>query len=329
MKVGVLMGGWSPEKKISLMSGKNVVEGLKKAGVKAVPVVLTGVDKNEGRLEKRLKSGKFDAVFIALHGGFGEDGTLQALLDQWEIPYTGSGALACGLAMQKGCAKLVFEANQIPTAPWHAIHRKTSPKAWLKGMKLKLPLVVKPADVGSAIGVNIVKKASELAKAIRLAFRYSQWALVEKFIPGAEVTVAVLGPKALPVIQIVPQNEFYDFDAKYTPGHSTHLIPACISASQDKKVKALALKAGKAMGCEDYYRVDFIVPRTGEPQILEVNTVPGMTATSLVPEAAKAVGIAFPQLLKKLTQMAIKKQRLAVSGRRLAKANSYRLTANR
>ena len=307
MKVGVLMGGWSPEKKVSLMSGKNVVEGLKKAGVRAVPMVLTGADKNERRLEKRLKAGKFDAVFIALHGGFGEDGTLQALLDKWGMAYTGSGALACGLAMQKGCSKLVFEANHIPTAPWHAIHRKTSPKAWLKGMKLKLPLVVKPADVGSAIGVTIVKKASELTKAIRTAFRYSQWALVEKFIPGAEVTVAVLGPKALPVIQIVPQNEFYDFDAKYTPGHSTHLIPACISAAQDKKVKALALKAGKAMGCQDYYRVDFIVPRTGEPQILEVNNVPGMTATSLVPEAAKAVGISFPQLLKKLAQMAIQK----------------------
>src|SRR5271154_5076744 len=123
LKVGVLMGGWSPEKKISLMSGKNVVAGLQKAGLKAVPFVLTAADKNEKKFENRLKKAKFDVVFIALHGGFGEDGTLQGLLDQWEIPYTGSGALACGLAMHKGCSKLVFEAQAIPSAQWHALHK--------------------------------------------------------------------------------------------------------------------------------------------------------------------------------------------------------------
>ncbi|HJT23163.1 MAG TPA: D-alanine--D-alanine ligase [bacterium] len=309
MKVGVLMGGWSPEKKISMMSGKGVVEGLKAAGIKALPMVLTAADKNEKRLEKKLKAAKLDAVFIALHGGFGEDGTLQALLDKWEIPYTGSGALACGLAMHKGCSKLVFEANGIPTAPWHALHKSLGRAKWLKEIKLGLPLVVKPADVGSAIGVTIVKKKNELMRAIQKAFKYSQWAIVEKFIPGVEVTATVLGEKALPVIEIVPKNEFYDFDAKYTPGHSDHLIPARISAKAAQEVKAYALKAGKAMGCEDYYRVDFIVPKKGEPQVLEVNTAPGMTATSLVPDAAKAAGIPFPKFLKTVVGMALKRRK--------------------
>jgi D-alanine-D-alanine ligase len=309
MKVGVLMGGWSPERKISLMSGKNVTAGLKQAGLKAVPFELTASDKNGTKLAKRLQKGRFDAVFIALHGGFGEDGTLQAMLDRLGIPYTGSGALACGLAMHKGCSKLVFEAKGIPSAPWQAIHRTMAPKTWRREIKLSLPLVVKPADVGSAIGVTIVKKRTALARAIRLALRYSDWAIVEKFIPGVEVTAAVLGKKVLPVIEIVPKNEFYDFDAKYTPGHSDHLIPARISAAQKKRVKDLALKAGTAMGCEDYYRADFIVPKKGEPQILEVNTVPGMTSVSLVPDAARAVGISFPRLLKTLVGMALKKKK--------------------
>ena len=307
MKVGVLMGGWSPERKISLMSGKNVVEGLRQIGVKAVPVEVTSADKNEKQLEKRLKAGRFDAVFIALHGGFGEDGTLQALLDKWGIPYTGSGALACGLAMHKGCSKLVFEANNIPSAAWHAIPKSLDKSKWLKEIQIGLPLVVKPADVGSAIGVTIVKEKEGLMKALQTAFRYSRWAIVEKFVLGTEVTVTVLGDRALPVIEIVPQNEFYDFDAKYTPGHSDHIVPARISAAQTRKVQAMAVKAGEAMGCQDYYRVDFIVPVKGEPQILEINTAPGMTSTSLVPDAARAAGISFPKLLKTLVEMAFKK----------------------
>lgn len=310
MKVGVLMGGWSPEKKISMMSGKGVVEGLKKAGMKALPMVLTTADKNEKRLEKKLKAAKLDAVFIALHGGFGEDGTLQALLDKWSIPYTGSGALACGLAMHKGCSKLVFEANCIPTAPWQALHKSLGRAKWPKEIKLGLPLVVKPADVGSSIGMTIVKKKEALAKAVLKAFKYSQWAILEKFIPGVEVTVAVMGERALPVIEIVPKNEFYDFDAKYTPGHSDHVIPARIPAKSAQKVKAYAVKAGKAMGCEGYYRVDFIIPKKGEPQILEVNAAPGMTVTSLVPDAARAAGIAFPMFLKTVIGMAMKKKKV-------------------
>lgn len=307
MKVGVLYGGWSPEKMVSLLSGKNVLEGLRQGGVEAVGLELNSRDKNPSVLRRRILGLRADATFIALHGGFGEDGTLQALLDQWKVAYTGSGALACGLAMHKGCSKLIFEAQDIPTAPWTAIHRDTELSQRLKGVRMPLPLVVKPADVGSAIGVTIVKKKSGLGKALSLALKYSAWALVEKFIPGVEVTVAVLGKKALPVIEIVPDNEFYDYDAKYTPGHSTHICPARISPAQARKVQAYALRAGEAMGCQDYYRVDFIVPKRGEPQILEINTVPGMTSTSLVPDAAKAEGIGFPKLLRMLCEMALKK----------------------
>lgn len=309
MKVGVLMGGWSPEKKVSLMSGKNVVEGLRLAGVKAVPFLLTAADKNEKRLEKRLRAGRFNAVFIALHGGFGEDGTLQALLDKWGMVYTGSGALASGLAMHKGCSKLLFEAKKVPTAPWQAINRSEAQGTRLQGLKIKLPIVVKPADAGSAIGVTIVKKKSQLSKAVQTAFRYSEWAIVEKFIQGMEATVAVLGGKALPVVEVVPANDFYDFEARYTPGKSEHVIPARVTASQAARAKKWSVEAGKAMGCEDYYRVDLIIPKKGEPQVLEVNTAPGMTATSLFPDAAKAVGIGFPSLLKRLVLMALKKKK--------------------
>ncbi len=233
---------------------------------------------------------------------------MQALLEKWGLPYTGSGALACGLAMHKGCSKLVFEANRIPTAPWHALHKSVEKSKWLKEIKMGPPVVTKPADVGSTIGVTIVKRKENLVAALQKVFRYSQWAIVEKFVPGTEVTVTVLGEKALPIIEIVPRNEFYDFDAKYTPGHSDHVIPARIPAKSAQKVRSYAVKAGKALGCRDYYRVDFIVPQKGEPQILEVNTAPGMTATSLVPEAARAVGISFPKLLKGLVLMALKRK---------------------
>jgi D-alanine-D-alanine ligase len=308
MKVGVLMGGWSPEKKVSLMSGRKVVEGLRTAGVRAVPLVLTPSDKREGVLERRVKGGRFDAVFIALHGAFGEDGRVQALLDKWKVPYTGSGALACGLAMHKGCSKLVFEAKGVPTAPWQALSRSTPRAAWAREVKRALPLVVKPADAGSAIGVTIVRKKSGLGPALAKAFRYSRWAVVEKFVPGVEVTAGVLGRRVLPLIEIVPKNEFYDFDAKYTPGRSLHILPARIPAAKARRVRALALKAGEGLGCSDFYRVDLIVPQKGEPQVLEVNTVPGLTDTSLFPEAAKAAGMPFPRLLRTLVGMALRKR---------------------
>jgi D-alanine-D-alanine ligase len=249
-----------------------------------------------------------NAALIALHGGYGENGGIQSLLERLRIPYTGSGPLACGLAMQKACAKLVLEANAVPTASWQALERKASNEKRGKEVTLKLPLVVKPADGGSAIGVTIVRKKEQLNPALKEAFKTSRWAVVEKFIEGVEVTAGVLEGKALPLIEIVPSNAFYDYDAKYTPGHSKHVIPARLSKAATKKIQAMALKAGRVLGCRDFYRVDLIVPKKGDPQVLEVNTVPGMTGTSLFPEAAAKAGTPFPKLLKRLVMLALSRK---------------------
>jgi D-alanine-D-alanine ligase len=290
-------------------SGSNVVTCLQTAGYDAVPLALDTKDRDEKHLAARLKKARLDAAFIVLHGGYGEDGGIQTLLEKLDIPYTGSGPLACGLAMHKGCSKLVFEAYGVPTAPWQAWHRKEYRAARLmKELTLKLPVVVKPADSGSAVGISIVRKPSELPKAFKTAFKESDWVMAEKFIPGVEITVGILGRTSLPVVEIVPKNEFYDYDAKYTPGKSDHLIPARLAAAVRRKVQQIALTAGEALGCTDYYRVDMIVPAKGTPQVLEVNTVPGFTGTSLFPESARAAGINAARLMRQLVTLALKKK---------------------
>ncbi len=310
MRVGVLMGGWSSEREISLVSGRNVAAGLKAAGYEAIPLDLTSRDKDEKRLAARLKKARLDAAFVVLHGGYGEDGGIQALLERLDLPFTGSGSLACALAMHKGCSKLVFEANGVPTAPWQAWRRDEYKSAKLsRELKIQLPLVVKPADSGSAVGVTIVRNRAGLLPAFRKAFRESDWVIAEKFVPGVEITVGVLGRSPLPVIEIKPKNEFYDYDAKYTPGKSEHVIPARIPASARALARRLAVKAGEALGCEGYWRADFIVPKSGPPRMLEINTVPGFTSVSLFPEAAKAAGFSYQRLLKCLVGMAMRKGR--------------------
>jgi len=307
-RIGVLYGGWGGERPISLLSGRKVVEGLRASGWRIVPIEVTPKDRNPARLKRRLRAARLDAVFNIIHGTFGEDGQLQAILDGLGIPYPGSGALASSLAMQKAFSKLIFEERGIPTAPWQALDRETPSTRWEAEVRVSLPCVVKPADSGSALGVTIVRKRRELRAALRAAFRDSRWALVERFIPGREITVGVLGDRALPVTEIIPKNEFYDLDAKYTPGRSIHVTPARLPASVTRRARRIALAAGQALGCRDFYRVDLIVPRSGQPQVLEVNTLPGMTDTSLYPEAAKAAGITFPQLLKRLVGMALRRK---------------------
>jgi D-alanine-D-alanine ligase len=309
MRVGVLMGGWNSEREVSMDSGRNVADCLKRAGYDAVPLMLDSKDKDEKRFAARLKKARLDAAFVVLHGGYGEDGGVQTLLERLDIPYTGSGPLACGLAMHKGCSKLVFEANDVPTAPWQAWHRKEfKPSTVAKELKLKLPVVVKPADSGSAVGITIVRKPSEILKAFKVAFKESDWVMVEKFVSGVEITVGVLGREGLPVVEIVPKNDFYDYDAKYTPGKSDHIIPARLSSAVRRKAQAIAVAAGEALGCTDYYRVDLIVPKKGLPQVLEVNTVPGFTGTSLFPESARAAGVSDTRLMRTLMSMAMKKK---------------------
>jgi D-alanine-D-alanine ligase len=303
------MGGWNSEREVSLASGENVAACLLQAGYDAVSLVLDAKDRDEKRLAARLKKARLDAAFIVLHGGYGEDGGIQTLLEKLDLPYTGSGPLACGLAMHKGCSKLVFEAYGVPTAPWQAWHRKEyRPSRIAKELTLKLPIVVKPADSGSAVGVSIVRKPAELLAAFKTAFKESDWVMAEKFVPGVEITVGVLGRTALPVVEIVPKNAFYDYDAKYTPGMSDHLIPARLSAGVRKKVQTIAVQAGEALGCSDYYRVDMIVTAKGQAPVLEVNTVPGFTGTSLFPESARAAGINASRLMRQLVTLAMKKK---------------------
>jgi len=309
MRVGVLMGGWNSEREVSMDSGNNVVDCLEQAGYETVSLVLDIKDRDEKRLAARLKKARLEAAFIVLHGGYGEDGGIQTLLEKLDIPYTGSGPLACGLAMHKGCSKLVFEANDVPTPTWQAWHRKEfRPARLAKESTLKLPLVVKPADSGSAVGVSIVRRSSELLPAFKKAFKESDWVMAEKFVAGVEITVGVLGRTSLPVVEIVPKNAFYDYDAKYTPGKSDHLIPARLPATVRKRIQQIAVQAGEALGCSDYYRVDMIVPTKGTPQVLEVNTVPGFTGTSLFPESARAAGINATRLMRQLVTMALKKK---------------------
>lgn len=327
LRVAVLYGGWGSERTVSLRTGRNVLEGLRAAGYETLPLRLTGADRNRRRLAARLRRARPDAAFVALHGRFGEDGGVQLLLEELGIPYTGSGPLACALSFHKGYAKMIWESKGLPTPPWRAYRRSPAGNRRLRGDRrrrlaprgLPLPVVVKPADSGSTVGVSVVRRRREYRAAFAKAFRESPWVLEEKFVPGVEITVGVVGERALPVLEIVPKGGFYDWKAKYAPGGSRHIIPARLPVRTRREAARLALAAGKALGCSGYWRVDLIVPREGfegRPQLLEVNTVPGMTKTSLVPDMAAAAGIPFPRLLRRIVELALMRERGPRASRR-------------
>jgi D-alanine-D-alanine ligase len=257
------------------------------------------------------RNGRPDVVFIALHGGAGENGTVQGMLDLLGVPYTGSGVLASALAMNKIMSKKVFERDHIPTPRWiplRASQRDLAGDAILE--QIGLPCVVKPACEGSTIGVTLVRQAADLQEAVDTAFQYGSEALAEAFIPGTEVTGAVLGndrPQVLPLIEIVPASGFYDYQAKYTPGATEEIVPARISPAQAGRAEQLTLAAHGALGCRGMSRVDMIVTQD-EVYVLEVNTIPGLTETSLVPRAAEAAGIRFPQLVDRLISLALEER---------------------
>ena len=288
--IGVLLGGTSSEREISLKTGRAIYKALKEEGYKAVAI---DVGKN---IVADLKKNKIDLAFIALHGPLGEDGTIQGLLEVMGIPYTSSGVLASALAMDKEKTKEVFLAYKIPTPAWQVVKKGQNPKIQ------KFPVVVKPVRQGSAVGVSIIDKPSKLSQALRQSFRYDDKTMIEQYIAGIELTVGVLNNKALPVIRIIPQNKFYDFESKYAPGGSQHLIPAGIPAAAEKKTRLLGLAAHQALGCRGATRVDMIMDKQGRLYVLEVNTIPGMTATSLLPDAAKAVGYSFNTLVLSILQ---------------------------
>lgn len=296
-KIGVLMGGRSGEREVSLRSGRNVLASLKRQGFKAVGIDV-GTD-----VARKLAAQKIEVAFIILHGRYGEDGTIQGLLEMMDIPYTGSGVLASALAMHKGYSKKIFKEQGIPTPDFLWMERGDDPaKAAQQAQEeLGLPLVVKPLEEGSSIGVSIVKSHREAVSNFKKLHRKYGGLIAERFISGMNITTGILGngnkTKALPILELVPKNEFYDFQAKYTKGVTEFIIPARLPGSLYRRAQETALAAHHALGCHGWSRVDAIVDRAGTPYILEVNTLPGMTDLSDLPAEAKAAGMGYDEVV--------------------------------
>jgi D-alanine-D-alanine ligase len=287
--VAVLMGGPSGEREVSLRSGAAVARGLRAAGY-----AVTERDLPAAALE--LPPGA-QAVFIALHGTFGEDGGVQALLDARGVPYTGSGAAASRRAFDKALTKQVLSARGIPTPAYELLRNGDAPR-------LAPPLVVKPARQGSTLGVHCVRDAAEWDAARRDAARYGPDLVVEQFLAGREFTVGIVGADVLPVVEIVAPERWYSYEAKYTPGRTRYLAPAPIDAELEAACRALAWRTFTALECRGLGRVDLRCDATGRPYVLELNTIPGFTETSLLPKAAAAAGIAFPELCARIMESA-------------------------
>lgn len=295
-KVAVLLGGRSAEREISLRSGKAVLDALRRQGVNA-----QAFDPSEQPMEALLRQG-FNRVHIALHGRYGEDGTVQGALELMGLPYTGSGVMASALAMDKWRTKLLWEAVGIST-PRHALlNAQSDLDAVIKA--LGLPLIVKPSREGSTIGLTKVTAAGDLRAAWELAAKHDTMVLAEQFIEGVELTVAILGETALPLVRIQTAGGLYDYEAKYISGDTRYFCPSGVSAAQEQVIQAQALQAHKILGCEGWGRVDVMLDNSGKPYFLETNTSPGMTDHSLVPMAAKAAGISFEDLVLRILELA-------------------------
>jgi D-alanine-D-alanine ligase len=293
-KVAVLLGGRSAEREVSLKSGSMVLNALKSRGVNALPF-----DPGERGLDA-LMDEKFERAFIALHGRFGEDGTVQGILEWLGIPYTGSGVLASALAMDKVRTKRIWSAEKLPTPKYELLAGDTNFR--IVARKLGLPIMVKPAKEGSSIGMTKVRAAGKLEEAYRLAAKYDAMVIAEEFIDGMELTCGILGTEALPLIKLETPREFYDYEAKYVSDDTRYIIPSGVPATKERELQALCLAAFQSLGCEGWGRVDLMLSRRGQPYLLEVNTAPGMTDHSLVPMAARAVGLSYEDLCLKILE---------------------------
>jgi len=293
-KVAVLYGGQSAERDVSLRTGKACADALVQKGY---AVVLVDADRD---LAARLREARFDVVFNALHGRWGEDGCVQGLLEVMGVPYTGSGVLASAMGMDKVVAKAMFQAIGIPVIEYRVFPAGGAGAISAADLPFGLPCVVKPSGEGSSVGVHLVRDAAQLGPACLDAATFKGDVIVERYVKGAEVNVAVLDGKALGAIEIVPANEFYDYAAKYTAGTTKYFYPARIPEAHRTRVMEAAETAHRGLGCAGVTRVDFIVPPDGTPYILEINTLPGMTATSLVPKIAAGLGIPFPDLCERI-----------------------------
>lgn len=337
MRITVLMGGTSSERDVSLASGLRIAEALRTRGhiVRTVDtangaldeaderrLLMAGVLKQApptpeelarmnaeslaetaGRMPRR---GECDVAFLALHGGRGEDGTIQALLDLAGVPYTGSGHLASALAMDKDLSKHLMRAHNVRTGDWLMANDPSAPpNADAAGAALGWPMIVKPSKQGSTVGLSVVKAPEGLSAAIAEAFKHDDEVMLEQFIAGREFTVAILGGEALPVGEIIAKKEIYDYECKYTPGMAEEIFPARLTVLQTVKVQEQAKRAFTALKLAGCARIDFRMNVEGECFCLEANTLPGMTATSLVPQAAAAAGITFPELCERIARLAI------------------------
>lgn len=293
-KVAVLMGGRSAERAVSLKSGAMVLGALRSSGVDA-----HAFDPSERGLDALIDE-RFARAFIALHGRFGEDGTLQGALEFLGLPYTGSGVLASALAMDKLRTKQLWLANGLPTPPFELLDASTDFRATAE--RLGLPIMVKPASEGSSIGMSKVREAADLEEAFALAVNYDRVVIAEKFVEGTELTAAILGREPLPLIKLETTQDFYDYQAKYVRDDTRYIVPCGLPAAKEQEIQQLCLKAFDALGCSGWGRADLMMDRAGNPYLLEINTSPGMTDHSLVPMAARAVGISYEQLCVKILE---------------------------
>jgi D-alanine-D-alanine ligase len=299
-KIAVLMGGPGSERDVSLATGRGVAKALRSLGAEAVEI--------DVRDENFQLPDDVDLAFITIHGTFGEDGQIQKILERRRIAYTGDGPRESEIAFDKIRTKQKFQEHGVSTPPWEVIHRGQQPT-------IPLPIVVKPAREGSTVGVVIVKNENELEPAIGEAAKYDRELLIEKFVSGRELTIGILGDQALPIIEIIPKGGFYDFNNKYpflnpqAGGGAEHVCPAKIDAVKTNEIQQLALRAFRAAGLQVYARVDVILPDKEPPSVLEINTIPGMTEASLLPEAAAAAGISYPELCARIIALSLLRQR--------------------
>lgn len=297
--IGVILGGRSAEREVSLKSGEAILASLKKSGYDTIPIEM------DEKIAEKIRDSNIGVAFIALHGPGGEDGSLQGFLEVMKIPYTGSGVLSSGLGLNKATSRKIFIYHDIKVPPFYIVRRDEKINLDLNALPFSFPLVVKPCSQGSSIGVSIVKKEEGFKKAIDDAFRYDEEILIEKFIEGREIHVGILDDKPLGAIEVRPKGEFYNYEAKYLPDMSEHIFPAPLEEGLYRKVLEIGLKAHNAIGCRGYSRVDCLVTNSRDVFTLEVNTLPGMTETSLLPEIARKRGIDFDALVEKILSLAL------------------------
>jgi D-alanine-D-alanine ligase len=295
-KVGVVMGGVSAEQEVSKKSGTAILDALKRLGYIAEPLMVSE------NVIPELQKAKIDVAFVSLHGGWGEDGRIQSIFELLKLPYTGSGVVASSMAMNKPQAKAVFVQKGIPTPKYCPA---VSEEFVFEEMRFDPPLVIKPSCEGSTVGVSIIRKREEFAKAFKLAKKYDELPMVEDYIAGREITCGVLDSEALEVVEVKPKSGFYDYDAKYKHGASEYQVPAKLSPELRGWVRELSRRACEALHCRGGVRVDFRLHPERGPFVLEVNTIPGMTEHSLLPMSAAAMGIGFDELVERILKSAL------------------------